>query len=418
MIKKNILASGLRVVISPMKSTQAVTVLVLVGAGSKYEAKEINGISHFLEHMFFKGTKKRDKLAISETIDRVGGSVNAFTEKEYTGYFAKVDIKHFDLAMDWVSDIFLNSQIPVPEITKERGVIIEEMNMYLDTPTAYIGDVWEELLYGNQPAGRLILGTKENILKIKREDFLDYLRKHYTAKNTVVCIAGNIDSTQAVKKVKKYFKNINISTPVSKPKVIEEQNQPRSLVYFKKTDQAHLCLGVRGYDLFHPLRYAQTILATILGGNMSSRLFISIRENRGLAYYVHTHSESYSDSGYLTTSVGVDKQKVAATIKLILKEYKSLKNKKVGGEELQKAKDYLKGNLSLAMESSSTQSSFYATQELMADKILTPAEKFKKIDQVSINDIIETAEDIFRPEKLNLALIGPFKEDFQKLLKL
>lgn len=418
MLEKNILANGLRIVVFPMKSTQTVAVLVLVGAGSKYENKETNGLSHFLEHMFFKGTKKRDKLAVVESLDSIGGSFNAFTEKEYTGYFAKVDTKHFDLALDWVSDIFLNSRISKMEINKERGVVIEEINMYLDMPTAYINDVWEELLYGDQPAGQPILGPKKNILSFERKDFLSYLKNHYTAKNTVVCVAGNVDPALAISKVKQYFKGINETSPMSKLKVIEKQNQPCSLVHFKKTDQAHLCLGVRGYDLFHPRRYAQIVLATILGGNMSSRLFFSIRENNGLAYYVHTNSENYSDSGYLTTFVGVDKQKVTKAINLILKEYKALKTKKISQKELQNAKEYLKGSLSLSLESSGVQASFYAVQELMAGEILSPAEKFKIIDQVSINDIMETAEDIFRPEKLNLALIGPFKEDFKQLLKI
>ncbi|MCK5044164.1 insulinase family protein [Candidatus Parcubacteria bacterium] len=410
MPKKTILSNGLRVITVPMKNTQTVTVLVLVGTGSKYEAKEINGISHFLEHMFFKGTKKRNKLEIAEDLDKVGGMYNAFTDKECTGYFAKVDIKHFDLALDWVSDIFSNSKIPQREIEIEKGVIIEEMNMYLDTPMMYVSDIWEKLLYKEQPAGRLILGSKEIVRSMKRKQFLDYFKKHYTAKNTVVCVAGNIDSALATAKVKKCFRSINKDLPLGKAKVIEEQSQPQCLIHFKKTDQTHFCLGVRGYDLFHPQKYAQTVLATILGGNMSSRLFVSIRENKGLAYYINTTSETYSDSGYLVTSVGVDNRKIKEVIALILKEYKALRDKKVGRLELQKAKDYLKGSLSLSLESSSTQASFYAIQELLSGKVLTPEEKFKRIDQVTANDIINVAKDIFRPEKLNLALIGPLKD--------
>ena len=421
MYKKTTLKNGLRIITVPMKNTQAVTVLVLVGTGSKYETEEINGISHFLEHMFFKGTKRRpNKLAIAETLDRVGGIYNAFTGKEYTGYFAKVDFRHFDLALDWVSDIFLNSKIPKEEIEKERGVIIEEINMYLDTPMAYIGDLWEKLLYGNQPAGWLTLGRKETVKKLKRQQFLDYLKKHYTAPNTIVCVAGNIDRKSAENKIKRYFKNIRAVLPKPKLKVVEKQTQPGCLVYFKETDQTHLCLGVRGYDLFSPKKYAQAVLATILGGSMSSRLFLSIREERGLAYYIKTSTETYTDTGYLVTSAGLRNQKVGEAISLILEEYKQIREKGVSQKELQKAKDYLKGTLSLSLESSDAQASFYTSQELLAGKILTPEQECQNIDQVSRDDIIRVAREIFKPEKLNLAMIGPFKDkaQFQQLLKL
>ena len=421
MYKKTTLKNGLRIITVPMKNTQAVTVLVLVGAGSKYETKDINGISHFLEHMFFKGTEKRpNKLTIAETLDRVGGIYNAFTGREYTGYFAKVDLKHFELAVDWVSDIFLNSKIEKQEIDRERGVILEEINMYLDTPMLYIEDLWEKLLYGDQPAGWLNIGRKEIVRKLKREQFLDYLESHYTAKNTIVCLAGNINSRTIEEKIKDYFKNIRKTAPKEKPKVIEKQTKPQCLVQFKKTDQTHLVLGARGYDLFSSEKYAQALLATILGGNMSSRLFMSVREEKGLAYYIKTSLENYTDTGYLVTSAGIRNEKIEEAIILILKEYKKMKNKKIKKSELQKAKDYLKGTLSLSLESSDAQASFYTGQELLTQKILTPGEQSKKIDQVTQNDILKVARDIFTPEKLNLALIGPFKEKtkFQKLLKL
>ncbi|MCK4453921.1 insulinase family protein [Candidatus Parcubacteria bacterium] len=421
MYKKTTLKNGLRIITVPMKNTRTVTVLVLVGAGSKYETKNINGISHFLEHMFFKGTEKRpNKLTIAETLDRVGGIYNAFTGREYTGYFAKVDLKHFELAMDWVSDIFLNSKIEEQEIDKERGVILEEINMYLDTPMLYIEDLWEKLLYGNQPAGWLNIGRKKIVKKLKREQFLDYLKSHYTAKNTIVCLAGNINARTIKGKIQDYFKNIRTVSPKPKLKVVEKQTKPQSLVHFKKTDQTHLVLGARGYSLLHPKKYAQAILATILGGNMSSRLFMSVREEKGLAYYIRTSSENYTDTGYLATSAGIRNKKVEEAITLILKEYKAMKNKKINKAELQKAKDYLKGTLTLSLESSDAQASFYTGQELLTGKILTPEQEFKKIDEITENDILKVAKDIFQPEKLNLALIGPFKEKtkFEKILKI
>lgn len=421
MYKKVTLKNGLRIITIPMKNTKAVTVLALVGTGSKYERKEINGISHFLEHMFFKGTKRRPStLKIGETLDKVGGIYNAFTSKEFTGYFAKVEKSHLDLALDWVSDIFLNSKIEEKEIKREKGVIIEEINMYLDTPMRYIEDLWEKLLYGDQPAGWLTIGSKENILRFRRKIFLDYLRNHYSALNTIVCVAGNFNQREIKEKIKKYFKKINKTSPQSKIKVIEGQKEPQALPWFKKTDQTHLCLGVRGYNLGQPQIYAQEILATILGSSMSSRLFISIRERKGLAYYVRTSSELYTDSGYLVTQAGVPHKNVKKVISLILKEYKNIRDKKVPKKELQKAKDYLKGNLTLSLELSDSQASFYASQELLTGKILTPKEKFARIDKVTINDVQRAAKEIFKAEKLNLALIGPHKDKikFQQLLKL
>ncbi len=421
MFKKTILKNKLRIITIPIKSTQAVTVLVLAKTGSKYENKDISGISHFLEHMFFKGTKKReDKMEIAETLDRVGGMYNAFTGKEYTGYYAKVSQKHFNLALDWVSDIFLNSKIEQKEINNERGVIIEEMNMYFDTPMMYIGDLWEQLLYGDQPAGWPILGGKDNILKFQRKDFLNYFKNHYTAKNTIVCVAGDIKSKDVENKVRQYFKNIETADSKPKLKVVERQSQPESLISFKQTDQTHLILGARGYDAFNNNKYTQSLLSIILGGFMSSRLFMSIRENKGLAYYIKTSSETNTDTGFLATAAGIRNEKVEEAVSLILKEYKLMKNKKIDKKELQKAKDYLKGISSLSLESSDAQASFYATQELLTGEIVSLKEKHKRIDAVTQYDILKVAKEIFVPEKLNLALIGPFKNKnkFQKILKI
>ena len=421
MYRKKTFKNGLRIITVPMKGTQAVTVLVLVKVGSKNETKQVNGISHFLEHMFFKGTKKRpNTLSLIEPLDRVGGMYNAFTDKEQTGYWAKVDSNHLDLALDWVSDIYLNSKLEEKEVQREKGVILQELKMYLDAPMIYVKDLWEKLLYGHQPAGWPIIGEKENIAGFKRTDLLNYRKKHYLASNTVICIAGNINSEATEKKIVKYFKNIKIGEAKEKLKVIEQQKKPQALVHFKKTDQTHVCLGVRGYDLFHPLRYAQALLATILGGYMSSRLWISIRERKGLAYYIRTSSQSTTDTGFLMTQAGVDHQKVESVTSLILKEYKRIKTKKITKSELQKAKDNFKGGLTLVLESSDFQSAFYAGQELLIGKIITPKEQISRINKVTSNDILKVAKDIFQPSKLNLTLIGPFREKtkFKKLLKL
>jgi predicted Zn-dependent peptidase len=420
MYKKIELKNGLKILLVPDKSTQAVTVLVLAKVGSKYEHKDINGISHFLEHMFFKGTKKRPTpLSVAETLDKIGGNFNAFTGEEYTGYFAKVEKGQFELALDWVSDIYLNSLLPQKEVAKEKGVIIEELNMYLDNPMIYVQNLWKEVLYGDQPAGWRVIGNRETILGVNRKKLLSYRKKFYTGDNTLVCIAGNFDSNKAIKKTKNYFKNLEKSKDIKKPVVKEEQKNPMSLIHYKKTDQTHLCLGFRTFNLFHPQRFALELLAVALGGMMSSRLFTEVREKLGLSYYIATRTELDPDSGSLITRAGIDNNKVDKAVKAILEEYKKIRKLGIKEEELQKAKDYLKGKLSLNLETSDSLASFYSTQELLLDQALTPQEFLRKIYKVKKEDILKVAKDIFKSENLNLALIGPFKDKkrFDNLLK-
>ena len=421
MFKKTTLKNGLKIITVPQKDTQAVTVLVLVGTGSKYEKKEINGISHFLEHILFKGTKKRPTpIEVSETLDKVGGLYNAFTGEEYTGYFAKVSANHLNLALDWVSDIFLNSKLDKEGIKREKGVIIEEINMYYDNPMSYVQILWKELLYGDQPAGWSIAGSKKVVLGITREKLESYMKSQYTASNTIVCLSGRINGSRAAKDVEKYFSQTKKGRAFSKKEVIEKQKKPALLLKTKKTDQTHLCLGVRSYNLFHKNRFAQEILAVILGGMMSSRLFIEVREKLGLAYYIKTESSADPDTGFLVTQAGVDNKNAEKAIATILKEYKKISLEKIPPQELKKAKDYIKGKMSLGLESSDAKASFYGVQELLEGRILTPAEIYDKIDKITAEDILMVCKDIFQPQKLNLALIGPFgdKKRFQKLLKI
>jgi len=421
MFKKTILKNGLRIITVSQKNTEAVTVLVLVKTGSKYETKEINGISHFLEHMYFKGTKKRPTtLAVAETLDKIGGIYNAFTSEEYTGYYAKTVSTQFETALDWVSDIFLNSTLPEKEVEKEKGVIIEEVNMRYDHPMSYVNVLWAKLLYGDQPAGWDIIGTKRNIVNMTRKKLVDYMDSQYVASNTIVCVSGNIKSDLAIKKVKKYFSKIKESKAVKKQPVVERQSYPELILQARKTDQTHLCLGVRAYNLFHEDKYAQKLLAVILGGMMSSRLFREIREKLGAAYYISTASETGPDTGYLVTQVGVDNKKVEKVISTVLKEYKKISKEKVSAQELKKVKDHIKGKTALLLEPSDAKASFFANQELLEGKILTLKQIFAKIDKITSNDILKVAKDIFQPQKLNLALIGPFKnkEKFKKILKI
>ena len=421
MYKKTTLKNGLRIITVPVKATKTVTVLVLVGTGSKYETKEINGLSHFLEHMFFKGTKKRpNTLKVIEPLDKIGGYYNAFTGQEYTCYWAKVDASHLDVALDWVSDIYLNSKLAQEEINRERGTILQEINLKLDTPINYIYDLWVKHLYSDQPAGWQVIGTENVVKKVKRNDFVKYLKDHYSSKNTIVAVAGQITHSSAINKVKRYFEPISSQKTKDKLSVKERQNKPQALIYYKKTDQSHLHLGVRAYDTFHPDKYVLGLLGVILGGNMSSRLWISVRERQGLAYYVGAEANTDTDTGYLFARAGVDNQKVEKAIKTILNEFKKIAQKKISPSELKKAKEYIKGTSLISMESSDEQASFIAFQELLTGKILTLEQKFDKIEAVTINDIQRVAKDIFKPEKLNLALIGPFKDKakFEKILKI
>jgi len=421
MYKKSKLKNGVRIITVPMKATKTVTVLVMVGTGSKNENEKNRGISHFLEHMFFKGTKKRPTtLDISKELDSIGGVYNAFTGKECTGFWAKVDNKHCDLALDVISNILLDSKFDSAEIKREKGTILEELNMYLDNPIMQVSDLFENLLYKNQPLGYDIIGNKKTISSVIRKDFIDYYKKHYTGDNTVIAIAGNFNEKEIKSKIKKYFKITRKNTAESKNKTYDKQNKPMALIEYKKTDQTHLCLGVRGYDINHKDKYILNILSVILGGNMSSRLFISVREKNGLAYYVHTSTEAYKDVGYFVAQAGVNNEKCLEAIKIILDEFKKVKEEKISAEEIKRAKDYLKGQAIISLESSNSVASFFAGQELDTGKILTPEEKFAKIDAVTADDLRRVAQDIFVDNKLNLALIGPFKDKkkFEKILSL
>lgn len=421
MLKKITLQNGLRLIVVSQKASQAVTVLALVKTGSKYEKKEKNGISHFLEHMFFKGTKKRPSLQeVAEPLDRVGGIYNAFTSEELTGFFAKTSFEHFDLALDWVADILLNPLFPEQEVEKERGVIMEEIKMYYDNPMSYVQILWPQLLYGDQPAGRPIAGTPETVVKISRQDLVNYFQEHYIAKKTIVCLAGNLKEKKAIERAKKYFLKIKRKKSTPKPKVIEKQERPNIILHFRETEQTHFCLGVRGYNLFHPQKYAFEILGTILGGMFSSRLSIIFRDKLGIAYYIHTDVDSNPDTGFLVTAAGVDAKNIEKAIVEIIKEYKNISQKEVSEKELRKAKDCLIGKTRLTLETSDSQASFYGLQETLKGEILTPEQIFKKIEEVTPKDILTVARNIFVPEKLNLALVGPFKNpsQFMKILKI
>jgi len=421
--QKKVLQNGLKVITIPMPSFESSTVLVGVGAGSRYENKKNNGISHFLEHMAFKGTQKRPSaLDISTLIDGIGGEFNAFTGKETTAYYVKSAATHVELCLDVLSDMIKSSKLAKEEIEKEKGVILEEINLYEDTPARKIGDIYERLLYGDTPMGWDIAGEKDIIKKIQREDFLSYMESLYSPSNMVLVVAGGIDPQKVNELIEKYFGSMMPFSALRYSKVIENQKKPQVKVLQKQTEQVHVALGVRTVPLSHPNQYALAVLASILGGGMSSRLFHEVREKRGLAYYVRTSSDHFQDAGSLVSVAGLNPKRVNDGISVMVEEYAKISKSKnqISKKELKKAKEYLKGHLVLELEDSRSVSSFYAHQELLEKKIKNPDEIIKEIEKVTVEDVHKVAKKYIKESGLNLAVIGNFKsgQDFQKLLKL
>ena len=417
--EKLTLKNGLRAILAPMKEATTVTVLIMTATGSRYETRKENGLSHFLEHMFFKGTTKRPTtLSIAEELDGVGGEYNAYTSKDQTAYYAKVDAKHAATALDVVSDIFLNATLATEEIDRERGPILQELNMYEDAPARHIGDLFESLLYGDTPLGWEIIGPKDNIRSFQRKDFIKYLNRAYVAGNVVVGIAGNFDPAWAKKVIARDFAGLRTGANPERKVIRERQKAPAIHVQTKKTDQTHMMLGVRTFDMYDDDRYALGVLATLLGGGMSSRLFMAVRERRGLAYRVHTMTESFHDAGYLVTQCGVEHANLDETIRVIMDEYKRISVELVEEKELNKAKEYIKGGMAMHLESSDEIVGYLVDQEAIRGEIILPEEKRARIDAVTSEEILRGADRIFRPERLNLEIIGPHKatKKFEKLL--
>lgn len=431
--KLSTLKNGLQLITSPVKGTETATILIMVATGSKFENRENNGVSHFLEHMFFKGTRKRPTAqAIANAFDSIGSENNAFTTKEYTGFWVKVGVKNLEKGVEIISDMIKNSKFDAREIEREKGVIIEELNMYEDNPIMHIDDVFEECLYGDSPAGWEIIGTKKSINGLKREDFLSYVSSQYGAGNIVIAAAGNIDEKKIHKLLLKYFSGLGKARKIKKAAVKEDQKSPRVRISFKKTDQAHLVLGVRSFPYGAKTEMAEKMLGVILGGSMGSRLFSELRERRGLAYYVRAQSEFYSDSGYFAAQAGLRVEKIEESIEIILRELKRIARELVKPAELRRVKDLVKGRMAIHLESSDSIASWYGRQAVLAleksealggapdykKEILTPKEFFRKVDGVRAGEIQDLAKEIFKTQNLNLAIIGPYKNEEKKFAKL
>ena len=417
--KLSTLDNGLRVITAPVTGTKAITVLFLFGAGSRYEDKKINGISHFLEHMFFKGTQKRPTtLDISRELDSVGAGYNAYTGEEYTGYFVRVSSEHFDLGLDVLTDMMFGSKFDAEELEREKGVIIEEINMYNDDPRSKVELVARELIYPDQPLGRNIAGEKEIIRNMTRDEMVNYKKAHYTPENMVIAIAGGPSETDWLTTIKEKFGHFAPGVKNEFVKVKENQTEPALKIFHKETDQAHFILGWRSISRLDKRRPVLKVLSNLMGQMMSSRLFIEVREKRGLCYYVNADMVDFQDTGFWAVNAGVDINRAEEAIKVILQEIEKLKTELVSDEELKRSKENLKGHLYLSLEESMAVANFLAEQELLWNEIEDPEVIAGKYEKVTKEEIRNLAQELFKKETMNLAMIGPFKDEtkFKEIL--
>jgi predicted Zn-dependent peptidase len=415
--ERHVLDNGLRILTADLPHAQSVTCMVMLAAGSRYETKDTSGIAHFSEHMFFKGTERRpDARAIAGEIDAIGGEFNAFTSKESTAYFVKCAAEHRDVALDVLVDMLRNSRFDGGEIEREKGVIVEEMNMYFDTPRDFIGGVYEELLYGDQPLGWDIIGTKETVRAATRDTFTSYLDHWYHPERMVVGIAGRIGD-DAVERVTELLGDMP-AVATRAPEPVQPYVNGRVKVFTKASDQAHVIVGVPSYPLDHPDRYALQMVATVLGGGMSSRLFTEVRERRGLAYYVFGVNHSYTDAGSLYSQAGVDISRIDEALTTIAGELKKIAGERVPDDELEKARSFAKGRFVLQLENPQGLIMFGLRKEVLERRAPDPEEVLDGISAVTADDVQRVAQDILRDDRLRLAVIGPFDDAdrFEKLL--
>lgn len=419
--KLQVLSNGLKVLTVPMTSLESVTTTIWVKTGSRNEESKTNGISHFLEHMVFKGSEKRPgaKL-ISEAVDSIGGEFNAATNKDWTNFYIKSRPENLETAMDVLSDMVLRPVMDEKEIEREKGTIIQEINMYEDTPMIKIGDVFEELMFKGDSLGWDVAGNEKTVKNINKDDFVRYRNIHYYPENMMVSISGGVSESTALKLAEKYFGDFKSKKSTFKGGSFKGvQTKPQFKLKSKKNEQAHFILGFTADGRNYKNKYAQSILSTILGGGMSSRLFIEVRERRGLAYSVRNFIERYQEVGYIGTYAGVDVNKVDEAIKVVLDQHYQISNRKlqISNQEIKKAKEYLKGHLALGLEDTQAVGEFFAFQELFSKEVRTPEEVYKKVDAVTLEDVYAEAKRLFVPSHLNLAIIGPFKDE-EKFVKL
>jgi predicted Zn-dependent peptidase len=407
--KKTVLDNGIRIVTKQIPHARSVTSGVWVNVGARDEKGEEGGLSHFIEHMIFKGTTRRTALDIAKEFDAIGGQCNAFTSKENTCYYAKVMDTHVDTMMDLLSDIFLNSVFDPDEVERERQVILQEIKMVEDTPDEHIHILLVQGVWGNHPIGRSILGTHETVNRFDADTIKEYFSRAYQPERIVIAAAGNIDHEPFSESIARTFE------VVRKGNSFPERTKPTmdwvANTYPKKLEQVHICLGTRGVHATDPKRHACALLNVVLGGNMSSRLFQEIRERRGLAYAVYSFVSSYSDTGLLGVYVGVDKANTDQVISLIMKEMKRLKDTPIDDSELINAKEHLKGGIYLAAESTDNQMTRLAHNEITFGRYVSLDELTRNIEAVTAEEIMALADEIFKDEAVTLAVLGPIDGD-------
>jgi len=416
--EKRSLANGIRVLTAPMPQVPSVACFVMLAAGSRYETEASKGIAHFAEHMFFKGTERRPTArTISTEIDAIGGEFNAFTGKEITGYYVKSSAETRDISLDVLVDMLRNSRFDPAEIEKEKGVILEEMNVYLDTPQRYVGNVYDRLLFADQPLGWDILGTRETIEGTTRETFTNYLDSWYLPERIVVGVGGRIGDGLG-DRLEELLGDMQPRETGSPMSVDLPPDGSPVLLHTKQSEQAHLVLGVRAYPIGHPDRYALQLLSVVLGGGMSSRLFTEVRERRGLAYYVHAANGAYTDAGTLYTGAGVDVSRIDEAITTIVAELRKVAAEPVPPDELEKARGYAKGRFVLRLESPQAVIQFGLRREVLEGELEEPDDVLRELDSVSAEDIQRVAGDLLDEKRLYLAVVGPFDDParFEKLL--
>ncbi len=418
---RRILKNGLTVLTVKVPTVESVTISMFVKAGSRYEPARINGLSHFLEHLHFKGTKKYPTAKkLSEVIDSIGGEFNANTGKEHTQYYIRAAAQHLPLVFDVLTDMMQNALFDEKEMEREKGVIIEEINMYKDNPQIHVEALFEETLWPNTALGRDIAGTAEIIRNSKRKDIVDYRNLFYRPSNMIIAVAGNFDDALLDQLIEKNWAKI-ADRQVGKYNAISgKQILPRLNIENKVTEQAHMIVGFPAYEYGNKKNQALRVLATILGGGMSSRLFIEIRERRGLAYYVGASYNNYLDTGNFLVQAGLKVSSAPEALDTILTELRKVRDEGVTAKELNKAKEYLKGKIALALEDSHAQLEWYLNQEAFVGRLKTPKESFNELDKVTLDDVKKVAKEVIQNNRLNMALIGPFadKTIFEKKLKL
>ncbi|MDP3296852.1 MAG: pitrilysin family protein [Thermodesulfovibrionia bacterium] len=413
------MANGLRVIMVPVRGTEAITLLALFGVGSRYENIKLNGAAHFIEHMMFKGTQKRPTtMDISRPLDRIGADYNAFTAKDHTGYWITTVGKHFPLVSDVLFDMLLHSKFEATEVERERQVILEEIKMYQENPLMHIDDLFDSLIFAGHPLGWNIAGTKETMAGIGQKELLNFKNDFYNPRNAVVVVAGKLN--------KKVFSRINQGAQKfsgaggkKQPLVFKFTKTKPVILHHQKVDQAQLALGFPAYHFKHKSLPALRLLNIILGGNMSSRLFIEVRERRGLAYFVRSEIDSFSDIGSWKVRAGLDVSRIEEAVRVIMGELAKIRLG-VTEKELKDAKEFIRGKTVLSLEESAAQAEWCAKQELLMGKIFTPKEKMAEMDKVTLKDVKMVANELIKKEKLRCAVIGPWKDNnkFIKSVKL